>query len=394
MTGFGRGGVQCCVVVLGALVLMGCRPAMEVPEVATTSLDRSLAERVEAARRAVHERRTSAEAWGAYGQALHAAEFEVEAAAAYRRAADLDPASARWHHLLGVVERTRDSEAALGHLARAAELAGVTPEAPRIRWAQALLERGRAGEARAALAVLTNAMPGHPAAHLELARIALADGQAEGVGALVGPCLTNPFTARPGCLILSQARARDGDIEGAAELARRAAALPRAYDWPDPWLREVLALRSDQARRAETVNALLAQRRLEDAGRAVRELADAAPDHPETPLLEGRLWLLQGRYREAEERFRASLVMDAGQLNARMQLALSLMGQERWNEAVRELEAIVKTKPDFAQAHANLGRARLRTGDAAGAVAAFREALRCDPGDASYQRLLEEAMRR
>jgi Flp pilus assembly protein TadD len=47
------------------------------------------------------------------------------------------------------------------------------------------------------------------------------------------------------------------------------------------------------------------------------------------------------------------------------------------------LEQAIALKPDFAQAHHNLGVARSRGGDSAGAVRAYRDALRCNPGDVS-----------
>jgi Flp pilus assembly protein TadD len=56
------------------------------------------------------------------------------------------------------------------------------------------------------------------------------------------------------------------------------------------------------------------------------------------------------------------------------------------------LERAVALKPDFAQAHSNLGVARSRAGDSAGAIRAYRDALRCNPGDANAHIALAEEL--
>jgi len=56
--------------------------------------------------------------------------------------------------------------------------------------------------------------------------------------------------------------------------------------------------------------------------------------------------------------------------------------QSEWLEAAANFEQAAALKPDFAQAHYNLGLARSRAGDITGAVVAIRAALRCNPGDA------------
>ena len=48
--------------------------------------------------------------------------------------------------------------------------------------------------------------------------------------------------------------------------------------------------------------------------------------------------------------------------------------------------------PDFAQAHYNLGFALSRAGNSSEAIASFREALRCSPGDGNSHTALAEEL--
>lgn len=366
-----------------------------IPPVPTNPLDPALRTLLETARAGVVTNHPpSAETWGRYGQALDAAQAYPEARVSYSQAARLDPTAARWPHLLGLLELQDEPEAALRHLALAVTNSATTNDAPRLRLAQALVERGRFDEARLHLDSLLGQRSNHPAARLELARIHLAQQQLAPAAEALGPCLTNPYTARPALLLLSQIRAREGQAELASTLARRAAALPKPFDWPDPYLREVQALRPDRAQQAERIQAMLAQRRFVEADAALAKLMESWPDDPEFLLLAGRSLLQQRRCPEAEQRFRAHLRVTPDSLNGQTQLALALLCQQRWADAVQVLETTVAMKPDFAQAHANLGLARSRLGDSAGAIRSYRDALRCSPGDPNPHAALAEELAR
>src|SRR5262249_31656195 len=131
------------------------------------------------ARQAVLSAPRSAEAWGRLGQAWQAGEFTTEARHWYQRACELEPPSPKGFHLLGLRQLADDPAAGLSSLNRAAALAGSTPDAPRVRLAQALGERGRFDEAAPHLQRLLQAQPAHAAARLELARAQLAQGALE-----------------------------------------------------------------------------------------------------------------------------------------------------------------------------------------------------------------------
>src|SRR6185436_9534856 len=169
----------------------------------------------------------SSEAWGKLGQAFHCAEFFSDARTCYTQAAALDPGSPRWLHLLGLLQLPDEPDAALTNLARAADLAGVQTDAPRLRLAQALAERGRFDEAGLHLQRLLASEPTHPGALLEAARARVARNDLEKAAELLSPCLTNAYTARRACLLLAQVRQRQGRVDEGAVLARRATSMPR-----------------------------------------------------------------------------------------------------------------------------------------------------------------------
>ncbi|MGE3309948.1 MAG: tetratricopeptide repeat protein [Limisphaerales bacterium] len=381
-------------VILG--VSWGCRReiGMAVPEIPGVNLDPAMAEPLFRARERALADTGSADAWGRFGQHLEAAEFPGEARICYLRASELDPGSARWVHLLGLLELQDSPDAGWAHLARAAELAGSTNDASRVRLAQSLVERGRFEEAVPHLVALTNARPGHPAALLEWARVRLAERDLDDAEARLGTCLTNPHAAKQAIWLLSQVRARQGRSEEARVLADRAAKLPRAFDWPDPYQREVQGLRVDRARRIDRIQGWMAQGKLEDADRELGVLLGENPEDSEALLLAGRLALQRRQCPEAEERFRLQLRVAGESVNGLMQLSLALLCQQRWKEAEIVLTRVLVLKPDFAQAHANRAIARSRNGDRPGAIAGFRDALRCSPGDAGNHAALGEELAR
>ncbi len=374
--------------------LIGCSRQPEPPPLPTVSANAEMLQAISAARTEVVKSAGSGAAWGRLGQAFEAGEYPGEARICYARAAELEPESARWPHLLGLLQLQDAPAAALTNLARATRLASPTNDASRLRLAQALIERGRPAEAKEHLAPLLAARPDHPAARLELARVRLAENEPTLAAELLTPCLTNPYTARSAAQLLSQAKARSGDAAGAVALARRAAAMPRPFDWPDPFLREVQEFKQDRSHQVEKANRQVIQRRWAEAEVTLTNLLSSFPDDPECLLVLGRLRFQQSRCPEAEAAFRRHLAVQTNSLNGLIQLGLSLMCQSRWPEAGDVFGRAVQVKPDFAQAHLNLGLARSRAGDPAGAITSLREALRCSPGDADAHALLAEELSR
>lgn len=334
---------------------------------------------------------TSAEPWGKLGEAFHTGEFYAEAQACYRKAAEMNPQSPQWPHLLGLLQLQDQPQAAISNLNRAVSLSKGQSESSRLHLARALIQQGQFPEAETQLQDLVRFSPNHAGARLELARISLARGQVEPAASLLEACLTNYFTARPALNLLAQVRLRQGDEQAAAGLAKRAAQMPRPFDWPDPYLREVQNLRADRQKLQDQVNTLLMQQRFKDAQAALEKLLSSHPDDPEGLLLLGRLRFQQNQCIESEAALRRFLEMQPESLNGLMQLSLALLCQQRWADATGVLQKVVSLKSDFAQAYYNLGYALGRAGKAEEAIQNYKQALRCSPGDVkTYVAIAEE----
>lgn len=391
----GVGAQSLALICAVAVALAGCgpgAPAVQIPAIPPRPLDSALARAVSEARSNLVEQPTLADRWGKLGQAFDAADFGAEALQCYGEAGSRDPSAARWRHLQALRLLATDAERGLALLEEATRLAGTNTDAPRLRLAQALVERGRFLQATQTLSGLLSHQPAHPAARLEMGRATLALGQPTEATQWLSPCVTNPYTTRPAALLLSQAKLRLADPDSAAKYARMAAGMPKPFDWPDPFLKEVQALRQDRNRLSEQANQLLQERRIPEAELVLSNLLSRLPGDPEGLLLLGRVRLQQRRCEDAEKTLRQHLQASPGSLNGMVQLGMSLYCQSKWAEAADAFQKAIELKPDFAQAHFNLGLARSRNGDSTGAIESYNEALRCNPGDANTHATLAEEL--
>ena len=71
---------------------------------------------------------------------------------------------------------------------------------------------------------------------------------------------------------------------------------------------------------------------------------------------------------------------------AHYNLGNALSAKDRWTDAIAHYESALRLKPDYLMAHCNLGNALLRIGQVPGAIAHYTAALRIDPtyADAHY----------
>ena len=81
----------------------------------------------------------------------------------------------------------------------------------------------------------------------------------------------------------------------------------------------------------------------------------------------------------AEQHFRNAIAIDSQYMEAHNNLATSLMQQDRWDEALQELQVAVSLDPASSPAHSNLGIAYLRLKDFVKAEREGRLATTLDP---------------
>lgn len=137
-----------------------------------------------------------------------------------------------------------------------------------------------------------------------------------------------------------------------------------------------LGLRKEPLARTIAVNLLRAGRL--QAARDVLEPFDASPD-PETQVLLGEVATAQGRFPEADGRFRKALGEDP-RGRARMGLGILLLSQGRAREARGWLEQALAANERLPEAWNALGVVRVQTGDTAGAISAWQRAVELDSG--------------
>jgi tetratricopeptide (TPR) repeat protein len=85
------------------------------------------------------------------------------------------------------------------------------------------------------------------------------------------------------------------------------------------------------------------------------------------------------QYAQAEQEYRAALLLDSQNADVYVSLAYVLGQQNKWDDAVSAAREAVRLDPNYDGAHNNLGDALYRKGDMDGAIAEFREALRLNP---------------
>jgi len=135
---------------------------------------------------------------------------------------------------------------------------------------------------------------------------------------------------------------------------------------------------------------------------ALRSLYDAVeldPDHFDSELLMGNIFLLREDFRRAQEHFERATELRPDSHDAKNSLAVLCVHQRRYDEAIRLLRSLTED-PLTQEVHlawGNLGWAYLEKGDLDQAISALRHAVQEQPlfcvghyrlGDAYYRKEL------
>jgi tetratricopeptide (TPR) repeat protein len=90
----------------------------------------------------------------------------------------------------------------------------------------------------------------------------------------------------------------------------------------------------------------------------------------------------KGQYAEAEQQFRAALLLDSQNADIYVSLAYVLGQQNKWDDAAAAAREALRLNPNHDDAHVNLGVALGKKGDWDGEITEEREALRLNPNAA------------
>jgi type IV pilus biogenesis/stability protein PilW len=141
----------------------------------------------------------------------------------------------------------------------------------------------------------------------------------------------------------------------------------------------------EQLRRAEIRRDLgtvyLNKGEVEMAIREYREAVEAYDRDAETHFALGEAYRRKGEFVAAEQHFLRALALDATKLDARLNLGVLYLQEQRWSEAVEQNRILVRD-PTFlnpARALVNMGWAQYNSKDFEGAESSLRRALSLDP---------------
>ncbi|MFO0803352.1 MAG: tetratricopeptide repeat protein [Gemmataceae bacterium] len=390
---------------LALAILLWMRAGRTPPPLPQIPLDGASTEIVDAvntAKARVSDDPYSADAWGGLGDLLSANGFPTQAIECYSNAAEFDSASPRWHYLQAVENlRSGRSRDAIPLLIRASQHIRTRDEALIVNYdlTIVLIEEGLLDDAGVSLKAFAkldgeNDRTGYLRALLARARGETNDAQRE-----LEQLLHSPRFAKRAHRLLA-ALSEPGRAQ---QLIATSETLPPDSPIPNPFTRHLASLRVESTNKLEGYIRLLHQ----DPDAALEHLRHIAADSTDSEYSStlGQALMQRGRSREAIEAFRQAIRINPKHALARMMLGdlLELQShaepqgnasEKLLDEAFEQVSAALRLQPNLGHAHVVRGRVFMDRKQNAEAIAAFREAVTCQPGIAAMHRELGEALAR
>jgi tetratricopeptide (TPR) repeat protein len=395
----------------GAYVWLNRSPP--VPEIPLAGQDREVVEKIKTARETVIRTPRSANAWGHLGRVLLANEIYLDIAlVCFLEAERLDPEEPRWPYFSGglIAGEQGKPEEALPKLERAVVLAEASLEptfTPRLWLAETLVSLGRPEQAAGHFTKVLAAEPNNPRAHFGLGLLAYSRSEWQPCRTHMEACLGSPEARKKACVHLATVCEHLGDKDAADKYAKLAARAPKDFDWSDPYVAQYLNLAVRSRDRFRAVENLEAQGQLGNAASILEVLIAEYKDDYRPHLMMGRIQGQMGQFASAELHLLKARQMASDKIQVHYVLSLvlfrkaeAMLAKEGDSPKVKALfEASAKSarvaltiRPDYGYAHMSLGLALKRLGQRADALAAFREAVHCNPDFADNHLFLGEAL--
>ena len=369
--------------VIGTVIYFWPQPKLsELPPLKLEGVDPAIVKMIEDARSEIKKSPRSGPAWGKLAIILGLHDFVAEADVAFANAEQLEPREPRWPYIRGLTRSGENAETAFASFERAAKLCGDVP-APRLRYAETLIERGRLDEAAAQIRRVFERDPRDARALLGLGRIAFARGQwPESLDFLRRSIEATP-NVRASHALLATVQQRLGDKAAAAESLRRAATASDAPEWPDPFLYEANQYRAGKNAATDIAAALLKQGRDGEALTLLQRTTRAYPDYLGGWLALGKLSLQMKDPLAAESALRKAVKLEPTSVDAQVELGSALFARGNYGEAEACYREAIRIKPNLAEAHFNLGLALMNQQNNPAAIESFQTATRYKP-DLTY----------
>ncbi len=398
---------------VGGLVVFCCwslwpSPAATPPMISLEGVEKPIADAIRTAREQVEEQPRSAEAWGQLGKLLLAHRFDREADQCFAQAEKLDAAQPRWPYYQGLLAVQHDSQWALAHLRRAAQLEEQSDPGTfviRLRLAEVLLEQGQDAEAETMLRAIAAKDARNPHLVYLWGLLALVRDDLTTAADYLSRLTQHPCVRKKVCAQLAVIASRQKQEARAESFSRLAEQLPADAAWEDRYVQEYQQLQVGAYGRLQRLRALESEGKL----REVMSVLDSIDKDSDLANPARGITLIRlGQLEEAEMVLRQALARAPENVQAHFHLGivlfmradqtprgdsgLSATARAQYREAAKHFQRAVQLKPDHGLAHLNLGRVLLALGQRDEGIQELRTAIACKPEEAGAHFFLAEAL--
>ncbi len=354
-------------------LLLSTRTSLELlPDPDLSAAEAPVAEKIRALRKEVTRHPHSAAAWGRLAMNLDVHGFP-EAVQTYKQTAALDPDDFRWVYYLAIVLQAMRSQEAAQWFERSKPLRpNYLPLL--VRYGQALADIGLLGDASDAFRQALSVNPESSHAYLELAKIALLQGDlSTSQEHLVRALDISPQYGQVHELLAEVYRRRNRLMEADREL-RKARQLTRELSLPDTVFVDLMREGVSSYWYLRRGKAYVKARMYDAAHREFQQAVEVRPD-AETHTYLAHVLQQSGKIDEAKEHYRAALALRPTYREALMRLGSALSETGQSQQAIAYCEQAKELDPADPDAYLGLGILHERSGNEARAIDEFRQGL-------------------